>query len=89
MELSPKDKTAILNRLKRASGQLRGVTRMIDEDEDCAAIVTQLAACTRALDKAGFAIMSSGMQSCLAGDRPEEERKESLRQLEKLFLALA
>ena len=46
------DVTAVLNRLRRAQGQLRGVITMIEEGRDCREVVTQLAAVSRALDKA-------------------------------------
>ena len=51
-----------LTRLKRAQGQLSGVISMIEEGEDCAAVLQQLAAVSRALDRAGFKIVASGMQ---------------------------
>ena len=61
MELNTDDTTPILNRLRRAEGQLSGVIRMIEESRDCQDVVTQLAAVSKALDKAGFAIVASGL----------------------------
>jgi DNA-binding FrmR family transcriptional regulator len=77
---------AVLNRLRRAQGQLAGVIAMIESGRDCKDVVTQLAAVSRALDRAGFKIVASGMRQCLAadGDGPMTEAE-----LEKLFLALA
>ena len=78
----------VLNRLRRAEGQLAGVIRMIESGRDCKDVVTQLAAVSRALDKAGFAIIASGLQQCLSnpeGGSAEVDRE----QLEKLFLSLA
>jgi DNA-binding FrmR family transcriptional regulator len=77
---------AVLNRLRRAQGQLAGVIAMVEAGRDCADVVTQLAAVSRALDRAGFKILASGMRQCLdgTGDPPLTER-----QLEKLFLTLA
>lgn len=43
---------AVLNRLRRAQGQLGGVISMIEEGRDCKEVVTQLAAVSRALDRA-------------------------------------
>jgi DNA-binding FrmR family transcriptional regulator len=77
---------AVLNRLRRAQGQLAGVIAMIEAGRDCADVVTQLAAVSRALDRAGFKIVASGMRQCLADG---EEVPMSQEQLEKLFLALA
>jgi len=80
--------SGVLNRLKRAQGQLAGVIAMIEAGRDCKDVVTQLAAVSRALDRAGFKIVATGMRQCLAaadGDAPPLSEAE----LEKLFLALA
>ena len=42
-------------RLRRAEGQLAGVLRMIEEERDCREVITQLAAVSKAIDRAGFA----------------------------------
>jgi CsoR family transcriptional regulator, copper-sensing transcriptional repressor len=78
----------VVARLKRVQGQIGGVVRMIEQGEDCAAVVTQLAAASKALDRAGFKIISTGMQQCLTQD-DKGERKVDVAQLEKLFLSLA
>lgn len=76
----------VVNRLRRAQGQLAGVLRMLEEQRDCADVVTQLAAVSRALDKAGFALISSGLEQCIrAGDDGQIDRAK----LEKVFLSLA
>ncbi len=49
---------AVLNRLRRAQGQLAGVISMIEQGRDCKDVVTQLAAVSRALDRAGFKIVA-------------------------------
>lgn len=56
---------SVLNRLRRAQGQISGVIKMIEEGRDCEDVVTQLAAASRALDRAGFAIIATGLQQCL------------------------
>jgi DNA-binding FrmR family transcriptional regulator len=82
---SPGDERAVvLNRLRRAQGQLAAVIAMVEEGRDCRDIVTQLAAVSRALDRAGFKIVASNMRQCLAGESPM-----STEELERLFLALA
>jgi len=55
----------VLNRLRRAQGQLAGVIAMVESGRDCADVVTQLAAVSRALDRAGFKIVASGMRQQL------------------------
>lgn len=89
MEINTDDKTAVLNRLKRASGQLAGVMRMLEEGADCSEIVTQLSACSKALDRAGFALMVCGLQTCMTQPCEPDEKKENIKRLEKLFLSLA
>jgi DNA-binding FrmR family transcriptional regulator len=78
----------VLNRLRRAQGQLAGVISMIESGRDCTEVVTQLAAVSRALDRAGFKIVASGMRQCLAaGEDGESAMTEE--QMEKMFLTLS
>lgn len=80
---------AVLNRLRRAQGQLAGVISMIEQGRECKDVVTQLAAVSRALDRAGFKIVATGLRECVTnqnGDRPQPMTEA---ELEKLFLALA
>ena len=76
----------VLNRLRRAHGQLAGGIAMIENGRDCQEVVTQLAAVSRALDRAGFKIVTSGLRQCLTGDGDSPMTEE---QMEKLFLSLA
>ena len=78
----------VLNRLRRAHGQLGGVISMIENGRDCKDVVTQLAAVSRALDKAGFKIVATGLRECITGD-PGAKQPMTEAELEKLFLALA
>jgi len=80
-------KTAV-NRLRRAEGQIAGVIRMLESGRDCEDVVTQLAAVSRALDKAGFSIVASGLRQCLAPENAEQATIDTAK-LEKLFLSLA
>ena len=84
---------SVLNRLRRAQGQISGVIKMIEEGRDCEDVVTQLAAASRALDRAGFAIIATGLQQCLtdveSGRKNGEDTEQMRARLEKLFLSLA
>jgi DNA-binding FrmR family transcriptional regulator len=80
---------AVLNRLRRAQGQLAGVISMIEQGRDCKDVVTQLAAVSRALDRAGFKIVATGLRECVTADRPDGAETLDVAELEKLFLALA
>ncbi|KRE21250.1 metal-sensitive transcriptional regulator [Agromyces sp. Soil535] len=89
----------VLNRLKRARGQLNAVIEAVESGGDCRTVVTQLAAVSSALDKAGFAIISGAMRDCLAepaatsaeasGQRGTPRERLSIDELEKLFLTLS
>ena len=87
MKLEPTEMTPVINRIKRAQGQLNGILRMLEEGRECEDVVTQVAAVSRALDKAGFAIVSIGLQQALAS--PEGIDSLDLKRMEKLFLSLA
>ena len=86
VQLNPGTVRPVSNRLKRAQGQLNAVIRMLDEGQDCEAVVTQLAAVSRALDRAGFAIIATGLRQCIAEDGAESLDTQKM---EKLFLSLA
>ncbi len=87
MELNPNEMIPVINRIKRAQGQLAGVLRLIEEGRDCEDVVTQMAAVSKALDRAGFAIVASGLQQCfVAGDSVDDV---DVKKMEKLFLSLA
>lgn len=85
MQLPEDTSSAVLTRLRRAHGQLAGVMRMLEEGRDCEDVVTQLAAVSKALDRAGFSLVAGGLRACLTQDEPEIDAAK----LEKLFLALA
>lgn len=79
----------VLNRLRRAHGQLAGVISMIEQGRSCKDVVTQLAAVSRALDRAGFKIVATGLRECMTGDPKDGAEPMTEAELEKLFLALA
>ncbi len=81
----------IVNRLRRASGQLTAVIAAVENDGSCREVVTQLAAVSSALHKAGFAIVSSAMKDCLADPNAAADAENGLtpEELQKLFLMLA
>ena len=81
------DQRAIVARLNRATGQLGAVVRMLDEGRDCEDIVGQLAAVSKAVDRAAFAIVFSSLKRCLVEDQSDAEVETA--RLQKLLLALA
>ncbi len=89
MQLEPSSMTPVINRIKRAQGQLAGVLRMLEEGRECEDVVTQLAAVSKALDRAGFAIVATGLQQCIAADAAGTGDGLDVKKMEKLFLSLA
>jgi DNA-binding FrmR family transcriptional regulator len=85
MELRGNDMTDVVKRLRRAEGQIRGVIAMLEGGRDCADVVTQLAAVSRALDRAGFRVIATGLRQCVEGEGSGLDQER----LEKLFLSLA
>ena len=85
LESDPVAKKKIINRLRRAHGQLAAVIDAVDEDEHCEKIVHQLSAVSK-VDRAGFLVISSALQECLTDD---EFQQEELDKLEKLFTSFA
>jgi len=85
MELPADEMTPVVNRIKRARGQLDGVLRMLEDNRSTEEVVTQLAAVSKALDRAGFAVIASGLRQCVAADDSELDVKR----MERLFLSLA
>ena len=78
--------TQVVNRIKRAQGQLSGVLRMLEEGRELQEIVNQLKAVSRALDRAGFAIIAAEMREFARSGAVSED---DLDQLERFFLSLA
>lgn len=78
----------MLNRLRRAEGQLRGVQRLIEEGADCKAVITQLTAAQSALHRAGLRLMAAGMRHCLTDPEGAESDGMTVDQMEQLFLSL-
>jgi DNA-binding FrmR family transcriptional regulator len=87
MELDDETMASVVKRLKRAQGQIGGVIKMIEEGRDCADVVTQLAAASRALDRAGFKIIATGLEQCGSAGAGTADADRA--QLERLFLSLA
>ncbi|WGL51837.1 metal-sensitive transcriptional regulator [Nocardioides sp. BP30] len=85
VEAGPSKNPVVLNRVRRAQGQLGGVQRMMEEGRSLSEVVSQLKAVTRALDKAAFTLLVEELRRKTAEGAPPEELEE----LERVFLALA
>jgi DNA-binding FrmR family transcriptional regulator len=81
------NKNKVINRLSRLEGQIRGVRKMIEEEKECEAIVTQLSAVHSALEGATKMIIVGYFEECLQeAENNGAERKEALDRLAALLL---
>jgi DNA-binding FrmR family transcriptional regulator len=86
VHVAPSEYEPVVNRLKRAKGQIEGILRMIEEGRDCGDVVTQIAAVSKAIDRAGFTMIAAGLHQCLVDGEDTTATRE---RLEKAFLSLA
>ena len=70
----------VLGRLKRVSGQVTGIQRMVEEDRYCVDVLLQVAAAEAALDRVGHLVLASHVDTCvssaLESGRPRERKKK-------------
>ena len=71
-------KKALLNRLRRVEGQIRGIERMIEDGRDCESIITQLGAVHAAIEGVGGLLLRNYMKICFNKKTPEYSNIESL-----------
>jgi len=85
---TPADIKPVLNRLRRAQGQLAAVIAAVESGGKCRDVVIQLAAVSSALDKAGFQIIATAMEKCIA-EPDDDSDPMTVDELQKLFMTLA
>jgi len=89
VRLSDKEQRDILNRLARIEGQVRGIARMVEEDEYCVDILTQISAVTTALDRVGLKMLDGHVHGCVqeamvaGGKQAETKTTELLEAVER------
>ena len=82
------DKAALVKRLHRIEGQVRGIERMVEEDRYCIDILTQLSAVTTALESLAFRILDDHVQHCVAGALASGDAAEAEKKSEELLAAV-
>ncbi|HPU78056.1 MAG TPA: metal-sensitive transcriptional regulator [Thermosynergistes sp.] len=83
------EKKAILNRLKRVEGQLRGIQRMIVEDRPCRDILIQLSAARKAMQQTCIEILKGYVHKCFREGEPTEKSLEELETVVSALLDIA
>lgn len=89
MELPEETLSDVRARLRRVQGQLGGVVDMLDAGRECGEVVQQLSAASRALDRAAFRLLASGLRHCVQEGAAGRETGYTPDELEKLFLQMA
>ena len=78
-------KGALLNRLRRIEGQVRGVQGMVDDDRYCIDVLTQINAIQAALDKVALGLLDDHVQYCVMGAEADDQANKT----EELMAAVA
>ncbi len=82
------DKAAVLARLKRVEGQVRGLQRMVDEDTYCIDVLTQVSAATRALQGVAVQLLDDHLRHCVANAVHADDPVESNRNITEASKAI-
>ena len=88
--MSP-DETVVADarrRLRRIQGQVTGILAMIEEGRSCRDVIQQIAAASRALDRAGLKLLVSQLQYCLEDEEAAKAEGYDPAEVERLFLML-
>ena len=82
------EKEALVKRLHRIEGQVRGIEKMVTEDRYCIDILTQIGAVTTALEGLGFRILDDHVKHCVAGALASGDEAEAQVKAEELLEAV-
>ena len=80
------DADAMLARLRRIEGQIRGIHRMLAEGRMCEDVLTQLMAVRSGLDQVGLLVMDHHIEECLLSGLPSDTGLRNLQQTLRLWL---
>jgi DNA-binding FrmR family transcriptional regulator len=81
-------KDALVKRLHRIEGQVRGIERMVDDDRYCIDILTQIGAVSTALESLAFTVLDEHVRHCVAGALASGDEAESQAKAEELLQAV-
>jgi DNA-binding FrmR family transcriptional regulator len=82
------NKQALVKRLHRIEGQVRGIERMVDEDRYCIEILTQVGAVSTALESLAFEILDDHVKHCVSGAINSGNKREAAEKTEELLAAV-
>ena len=82
------DKDALVKRLHRIEGQVRGIERMLEEDRYCIDVLTQIGAVSTALESLAFRILDEHVRHCVAGAVASGDEAAAREKVEELLAAV-
>ena len=82
------DKEALVKRLHRIEGQVRGIERMIEDDRYCIDVLTQISAATTALETVAFKVLDDHVTHCVAGALASGDPVAAKEKTEELLAAV-
>ena len=83
-----KDKDALVKRLHRIEGQVRGIERMVEDDRYCIDILTQIAAVNTALEALALKLLDEHVRHCVAGALTSGDEADAATKTEELLEAV-
>ena len=89
MKLHEETIADLQKRLRRVEGQVRGIQTMLAEERECADVVTQIAAATKALEQVGFKLVASGLTHCITHPEEAAESGYDVDRVERMFMKIA
>ena len=88
MELPDETIDDLQKRLRRIEGQVRGIQAMLSDGRECADVVTQIAAASKAMEQVGFKLVASGLTYCLTNPDDAARSGYDLERVEKMFMKI-
>jgi DNA-binding FrmR family transcriptional regulator len=82
------DKDALIKRLHRIEGQVRGIERMVEEDRYCIDVLTQIAAVTTALESVAFRVLDEHVSHCVSGALASGDSEQAAAKSKELLEAV-
>jgi DNA-binding FrmR family transcriptional regulator len=83
--LNLEDKKSYMNRLSRVEGQIRGISKMIEEDRECTDVVTQLSAVKAGIDKTITLMVTENLMHCVSQENAEDQQEKVKAALNLIF----
>jgi DNA-binding FrmR family transcriptional regulator len=82
------DKEALIKRLRRIEGQVRGLERMVEDDRYCIDVLTQVSAVSKALESVAYEILDDHVRHCVADALASGNKREAAEKSQELLDAV-